>query len=112
MAEPRDEQRFQRLAARFARRREVTEGTGFGTNPGVRVGGKVFAMLIESDLVLKLPADRVNDLIESGVAERFDPGHGRPMKEWVAISAEQSRRWPKLADEAFDFVRTTSKRRR
>ena len=111
MAEPRDEQRFQRLAAHFARRREVTEGTGFGTNPGVRVGGKVFAMLIESDLVLKLPADRVNDLIESGLAERFDPGHGRPMKEWAAIPPEHGHRWPKLADEAFEFVRSASRRR-
>jgi hypothetical protein len=112
MTELRDEQRFQRLAARFAGRRGVTEGTGFGTNPGLRVGGKVFAMLIEGELVLKLPRERVDGLIDLGVAERFDPGHGRPMKEWAAIPPEQSRRWPKLADEAFNFVRTSSKRRR
>ncbi|MGH2677724.1 MAG: hypothetical protein ACRDHB_05120 [Actinomycetota bacterium] len=107
-----EERRFQRLADRFLGQRGVSEGTGFGTNPGLRVGGKVFAMLIQGDLVLKLPRERVNGLIESGVAERFDPGHGRPMKEWVAISAGQSRRWPKLADEAFEFVRSASKKRR
>ena len=112
MTELRDKQRFQRLAARFAGRPGVTEGTGFGTNAGLRVGGKVFAMLIGGELVLKLPGERVDDIIEAGVAERFDPGHGRPMKEWVAISAEQGRRWPKLADEAFEFVRSASKARR
>ena len=89
----------------------MTEGTGFGTNPGLRVGGKVFATLIEGELVLKLPRERVDGLIDSGVAERFDPGHGRPMKEWAAISTEQSW-WPKLADEAFEFVRSASKARR
>ena len=66
-------------------------------------------MLIQGDLVLKLPRERVDGLIESGVAERFDPGHGRPMKEWATIPPEQSRRWPKLADEAFEFVRSASK---
>lgn len=104
-----EERRFQRLAERFLGQRGVSEGTGFGTNPGLRVGGKVFAMLIQGDLVLKLPREHVDGLIDSGVAERFDPGHGRPMKEWAAIPPEQSRRWPKLAEEAFEFVKSASK---
>jgi hypothetical protein len=109
MTERRDEQRFRRLAERFLGQRGVSEGTGFGKNPGLRVGGKVFAMLIEGDLVLKLPRERVDGLIDSGVADRFDPRHGRPMKEWAAIPPGQSRRWPKLADEAFVFVTSASK---
>jgi hypothetical protein len=105
------EQRFRRLADRFLGQPGVSEGTGFGTNPGLRIGGKIFAMLIDDELVVKLPGERVDALIDDGIAERFDSGHGRPMKEWATVPPEQSRRWPKLADEALEFVKSASKAR-
>jgi hypothetical protein len=84
--------------------RDVTTGTGFGTNPGLRVSGKIFAMLGHGELVVKLPKDRVDDLVDTGVARRFDAGKGRLMKEWASVPANASRRWKGLVDEAKVFV--------
>jgi len=82
----------------------VTAGTGFGRSEGLRISGKIFAMLVRGELVVKLPRDRVEDLTASGVGHQFDPGHGRLMKEWVAVTPGASRRWRKLVDEARAFV--------
>jgi TfoX/Sxy family transcriptional regulator of competence genes len=98
------EKAFGRIAARFVGTPGVTEGTGFGANPGLRVGGKIFAMISRGELVVKLPAERVDELVGSGVATRFDAGKGRPMKEWVSVPAKHRRRWAKLATEALEFV--------
>jgi hypothetical protein len=95
---------FDRIAAQLAGRDGVTSGTGFGSNPGLRVGGKIFAMLSDDRLVVKLPAGRVDELAAESVAERFDAGKGRPMREWATVGAEHTVRWPALADEAFGFV--------
>jgi hypothetical protein len=82
----------------------VTGSTGFGRSEGLRVSGKIFAMLVKGELVVKLPKDRVADLTASGVGHQFDPGHGRLMKEWVAVSHNAARRWRPLVKEARGFV--------
>ena len=82
----------------------VTGGTGFGRSEGLRLRGKIFAMLVRDELVVKLPKDRVDELVASGVAQRFDAGRGRPMKEWASVSFDASRRWPRLVKEAKTFV--------
>jgi hypothetical protein len=96
--------RFTALAARFVGEPDVTEGTGFGKSPGLRTGGKIFAMLAQSRLVVKLPRERVDALAAEGAAERFDPGHGRPMKEWAAVDPAAPEDWEQLATEAREFV--------
>jgi hypothetical protein len=78
-------------------------GPKFGSN-GLKVKGKLFALLTQGTLVVKLPQERVAALVESRVGERFDPGHGRLMKEWLAITSA-SASWLDLAREAHDFVR-------
>jgi TfoX/Sxy family transcriptional regulator of competence genes len=85
-------------------KRGVTGGTGFGTNEGLRVSGKIFAMLVRGELVVKLPRDRVDELIDAGAARRFDAGKGRPMREWASVPASASRRWRGLVEEARTFV--------
>jgi hypothetical protein len=84
--------------------RGVTAGTGFGKTEGLRISGKIFAMLAGGELVVKLPKDRVDGLVDSGVAKRFDAGKGRPMKEWASIAPTASRRWKALVEEARAFV--------
>jgi hypothetical protein len=112
MATERDpERRFERLADGFLDDPAVTRGTGFGPNQGLRVDGKIFAMLVRGELVAKLPRERVDGLVGSGAGTPFDAGKGRPMKEWVAVSP-QSPDWEDLAAEALRFVRSLHSRRR
>jgi hypothetical protein len=82
----------------------VTAGTGFGRNPGLRIGGKIYAMLVDDALVVKLPRDRVQELSGDGVGRPFDPGHGRVMKEWLSVPKGAGRRWRSLVEEARAFV--------
>lgn len=77
---------------------------GFGSE-ALKVGGKIFAMPVEGALVVKLPAERVAALVESGVGSRFDPGHGRLMREWVVIR-DAKVDWLGLAREAREFVQS------
>jgi TfoX/Sxy family transcriptional regulator of competence genes len=76
----------------------------FGSQ-GLKVGTKVFAMLVKGQLVVKLPQERVAALIACGAGESFDPGHGRRMKEWVVLSRAEDN-WTQLVEEARDFVAT------
>lgn len=98
------EQIWQPIARAELARKGVSAGTGFGRNEGLRVGGKIFAMLVRDELVVKLPGDRVDELVDAGIAVRFDAGKGRPMREWAAVAPEASRRWPGLVEEARAFV--------
>jgi hypothetical protein len=99
------EERFASIAESELREPGVTAGTGFGRNEGLRISGKIFAMLVRGELVVKLPKDRVQELSDAGIAHPFEPGPGRVMKEWVAVSVDASRRWPSLAKEARAFLR-------
>ena len=57
----------------------------FGSN-GLRTeSGKFAGFARGEELVVKLPADRVSELLESGEGAVFDAGRGRPMKEWVVL---------------------------
>jgi hypothetical protein len=83
-------------------------GKGFGSR-GLKVHGKLFAMLdTRRQFVAKLPRDRVSRLIAAGKGTAFESGGGRVMKEWVAIPAAASGNataWTRLAREALRFVR-------
>jgi TfoX/Sxy family transcriptional regulator of competence genes len=98
------EQLWEPIARDQLAKRGVTSGTGFGTNQGLRVSGRIFAMLVRGELVVKLPRDRVDELVDAGAARRFDAGKGRPMKEWASVPASASRRWRGLVEEARTFV--------
>lgn len=81
----------------------AAKGGKFGAS-GLKVDGKLFAMLSKGELVVKLPKQRVEELVASRTGKQFDPGHGRLMKEWVTIPVARSREWRKLAEEARRFV--------
>ncbi len=81
----------------------VTRVKMFGA-PGLKVGGKVFACLFKGKLVVKLSQKRVEAIVASGAGERFDPGMGRRMKEWVALAPGGTGDWLSLMQESRDFV--------
>jgi len=79
-------------------------GRKFGSN-GLKVNGKIFAMLVRGKLVVKLPRKRVDEFVSSGRGRNFEPGEGRVMKEWVTIESERTS-WIDLAREAHAFVKS------
>ena len=78
----------------------------FGAS-ALRVEGRIFAMVSRGRLVLKLPAERVAELIASGGGGPYDAGRGRPMKEWVSLEPARQDHWLMLATEALEFVGST-----
>jgi hypothetical protein len=83
----------------------VTEGKGFGSSGQLKVDGRIFAMLVRGELVLKLPPRRVEELVRSRKGKNFDAGKGRPMREWFVLSHTSKEDWSSLAAEAYSFVR-------
>jgi len=77
-------------------------GGGFGSN-AIKINKSIFAMLVNDRLVVKLPAGRVAELISSGDGLPFDAGKGKPMKEWIALSADDEA-CRELVAEAMGFV--------
>ena len=80
---------------------EPKRGT-FGSN-GLKAQGRIFAMLVRGELVVKLPGARVAELIEHGQGASFDAGKGKAMKEWLTVRAPIAD-WIGLAREALAFV--------
>lgn len=98
---------FRPVVAAFAKDASVSQARMFGS-VGLRAKGKVFAMLVKGELVVKLPKTRVDGLIASGRGKPFDPGHGRLMKEWLAVGLREKGSWVRLAREARTFVEATT----
>lgn len=94
--------RFRLVADAFAGDPHVTFGKMMAS-PGLKVNGKIFAMLSRGRFVVKLPRPSVDALVASGAGERFDPGHGRIMNEWVVV-APGAGDWLELAREAHGYV--------
>jgi hypothetical protein len=86
---------------------EGAPGRKFGSR-GLKVNGKLFALFTQGTLVVKLPKDRVAELIASKFGEAFDPGHGRLMKEWLTVTSPKAP-WTDLAKEAYGFVKSSSR---
>ena len=103
------EERFEEVRAVLRGEPGVEGGAGdapkkaFGAS-ALKVNGKIFAMVAQGRLVVKLPRGRVDALIASGEGLRFDPGHGRVMKEWFSLDPGSGLDWNGLAREALGFV--------
>jgi len=98
------EARFAALVQAFAGDPDVTHDERLFSSRPLKVRGKVFAMLVQGNLVVKLPRDAVEALVARREGTRFDPGHGRVMKEWVVLPPALGERWLELARQARAFV--------
>lgn len=76
---------------------EVLKGRGA---QGMKKGGKMFVMFMKGDLVVKLPEQRVREVIDSGDGKPFDPGTGKPMKNRVLIRVSKKDSWIRYCEEA------------
>jgi hypothetical protein len=95
---------FAAVVSAFAGDHTVSRRRMFSSENVLSVNGKIFAMLGRgSSLVVKLPKERVDELVNAGNGKHFDPGHGRLMKEWVAVEVGAAP-WVALAKEARRFV--------
>ena len=72
---------------------------------------KMFVMLSKDNYVVKLPKERVAELLNSGEGQPYDPGNGKIMKEWVIIPLELSDKWIAYASEAKKFAKKPEERR-
>jgi hypothetical protein len=95
---------FMPIVAEFAGDPHVSQGKMFGSSSVLSVKGRIFAMLVKGRFVAKLPRERVDELVSGSLGEYFDPGHGRLMKEWVAVDPGRAA-WVELAREAYRFVK-------
>lgn len=77
----------------------------FGSN-ALKVNGKLFLLFTQGTIVVKLPKERIDELVAEKAGTRFDPGHGRIMQEWLAVTSTSKPLWVRLAKEAFELVRT------
>ncbi len=93
---------FLELVEVFTERPGVTRARMMGCE-GLRIGSKYFAMEWRGDLIVKLPRDIVDAYTASGRGSNFDPGMGRPMKEWLTVPPGVAD-WRHVAEQAFDFV--------
>jgi hypothetical protein len=71
---------------------------------GLKTAGKFYGFATAADLVVKLPASRVQELIEGGRGLPCSPRPGRPMKEWVRIPAPDEESCLAYLLEARTFV--------
>lgn len=71
---------------------------------GLRAGGRFFAFTSRGDLVVKLPAERVRGLIDSGHGRPCEPRPGRPMREWVCLRPADQEACAAYVLEAQGFV--------
>ena len=98
-----EDPRFAEVMRAFASDRRVTSGRMMASL-GLKVDGKIFAMLVRGSLVAKLPPERVMELVKAGQGQQFDPRRdGRLMKEWVVLEASTPP-WLDVAREAYRFV--------
>jgi hypothetical protein len=74
-------------------------------HPCLRINGDFFASMERNtgDLIVKLAATTVDEMIDAGTAEPFAPA-GRRFKEWALITSRDEDQWEALLHDALAFV--------
>ena len=98
------EEKWEELKKHFLAMDEVQK-----QGESLKIRRKMFAMFSIGNFVVKLPKDRVEELLKSKDGLPYDPGIGTFMKEWVIIPEEFSTKWKEYALEAKSFALTLAK---
>jgi hypothetical protein len=104
--------RFDDIVTVFVGRPGVTPPHGgsprrFGSD-ALRVNGSVFCMVSSGQrFVVKLPAERVKELIAADKGEPFTAGRKSPMRQWLVVTDPAPGLWESLAEEAYAFTHDT-----
>lgn len=97
---------FTALAEELMADPQVVRGKVFGRD-ALKVAGKMFAAEIDGELLIKLSAERREELLAAG-ARPFQPMGRRPMGDWIVVpvpdAGDPFERWLALADESREHV--------
>ena len=96
-------QRYEEICDQMVVRPGVSRGKAFGM-PCLKVSGKMFAGYFEESMTFKLTGEPHRLALGLPGARLFDPGMGRPMKEWVQVPFAQQAAWEHLALDAMEYV--------
>ena len=95
---------YQKLVAGLSAIQGVAVGQMFG-KACVKINGKAFVCQHKEAVVFKLNGAHHQKAIALKGATLWDPsGKGRPMKEWVALPATESKHFPVFANAALAYV--------
>jgi hypothetical protein len=73
--------------------------------PCAKVAGKAFMGSFDGGVVFKLDEPLRGEALALDGSALFDPGGGRPMREWVVVTQAHEHRWPQFAEAAMGKVR-------
>ncbi|PJZ59211.1 DUF773 domain-containing protein [Leptospira barantonii] len=90
--------------------KEVASGKWFGLNT-LNLDGKPFAAFFEGELVLKLGAEKIAEILDRYPgAKLFDPSrNNRAMKDWLQIPVEFQEDWDSLGESALILAQKAAK---
>ena len=84
--------------------RSVQISQMFG-KPCLKIKGKAFSCFFQNEMVFKLHGKNHELAMNLNGSQLFDPsGKKRPMKEWVQVTFDYSKKWKQLALSALEYV--------
>jgi hypothetical protein len=98
------ESQFAKVSGRLIRDDRGVERGRMLHSIGLKTAGRFFAFTTKGELVVKLPARRVAELIAMNVGQPCAPRPGRPMREWVRLTPPAEGACAAYVVEARDFV--------
>jgi hypothetical protein len=66
---------------------DIVAGTGFGKSEGLRISGKIFAMFVNDEPVVRLSRSRADEIVAAG---RGCPGQTEAVYRWLIAASPAS----------------------
>ncbi|MES2038080.1 MAG: hypothetical protein V4495_09590 [Pseudomonadota bacterium] len=97
---------YEKLVQKLVATVSAESGQMFG-KACLKINGKAFMAQHKETVVFKLSGDAHTRAIALADAVLWDPsGKGRPMKEWVALTATHGKKFPAMALAALEYVQS------